>query len=106
MIEKRPSSPGKLIVTFTFSKREGIEAMFIVGDFNGWDVSKNRMERLDTGVFVSFVQGVHDGDCYKYSIQGYDGLAAAFTPPLNVLTLARHQLLYIALRLSRNLCFW
>lgn len=45
----------------------------VVGDFNGWDVSKNRMERLDTGAFVSFVPGLHDGDCYKYSIQGCDG---------------------------------
>ena len=33
-------------------------------------------------------------------------LLRGFTPPLNVLTLARHQLLYIALRLRRNLCFW
>ena len=29
-----------------------------------------------------------------------------FTPPLNVLTLARHQPLYITLRFSRDLCFW
>ena len=28
------------------------------------------------------------------------------TYPRNVLTLARHQPLYIALRLSRDLCFW
>ena len=29
-----------------------------------------------------------------------------FTPPLNVLTLARHRPLYILLRVSRELCFW
>ena len=29
-----------------------------------------------------------------------------FTPPLNVLTLARHQPIYIALRLRMDLCFW
>jgi len=28
------------------------------------------------------------------------------TNPLNVLTLARHQPLYVALRLRRDLCFW
>jgi len=44
----------------------------VVGDFNGWDASKNRMERLDTGVFVAFVPGLKDGDCYKYQIDGYD----------------------------------
>ncbi|MDD4861264.1 MAG: 1,4-alpha-glucan branching protein GlgB [Smithellaceae bacterium] len=45
----------------------------VVGDFNGWDASRNRMERLDTGVFAAFIPGLQDGDCYKYSIQGYDG---------------------------------
>jgi 1,4-alpha-glucan branching enzyme len=45
----------------------------VVGDFNGWDASKNQMERLDTGVFAAFVPGLHDGDCYKYAIKGYDG---------------------------------
>jgi len=45
----------------------------VVGDFNGWDASKNRMEKLDTGVFAAFIPGLQDGDCYKYSIQGYDG---------------------------------
>ena len=45
----------------------------VVGDFNGWDASKNRMERLDSGVWVAFVPGLKDGDCYKYHIIGYDG---------------------------------
>jgi 1,4-alpha-glucan branching enzyme len=45
----------------------------VVGDFNDWDASRNRMKRLDTGVFVAFVPGLKDGDCYKYQIDGYDG---------------------------------
>jgi 1,4-alpha-glucan branching enzyme len=45
----------------------------VVGDFNGWDASRNRMERLDSGVFAAFVPGLRDGDCYKYAIHGYDG---------------------------------
>jgi 1,4-alpha-glucan branching enzyme len=40
----------------------------VVGDFNSWDASKNRMERLDTGVFAAFIPGLKDGDCYKYQI--------------------------------------
>ncbi len=44
----------------------------VVGDFNGWDVSKNRMERQNSGVFAAFVPGLRDGDCYKYQINGYD----------------------------------
>jgi 1,4-alpha-glucan branching enzyme len=45
----------------------------VVGDFNGWDASRNRMERLDSGVFAAFVPGLRDGDCYKYAIHGCDG---------------------------------
>ncbi len=45
----------------------------VVGDFNGWDASQNRMERMHTGVFAAFIPGLQDGDCYKYSIHGYDG---------------------------------
>ena len=45
----------------------------VVGDFNGWHAAKNQMERLDTGVFVAFVDGLKDGDCYKYQVNGYDG---------------------------------
>lgn len=45
----------------------------VVGDFNGWDATKNRMEKLPTGVFVAFVPGLKDGDSYKYEILGYDG---------------------------------
>ncbi len=48
------------------------QSVSVVGDFNGWDASKNRMERLPTGVFVAFVPGLQDGDCYKYHIVGYD----------------------------------
>ena len=48
------------------------QSISVVGDFNGWDASKNKMERLSTGVFVVFVPGLQDGDCYKYYIVGYD----------------------------------
>lgn len=45
----------------------------VVGEFNEWDASKNRMEKLDSGVWIAFVPGLQDGDCYKYQILGYDG---------------------------------
>jgi len=53
----------------------------VVGDFNGWDASKNRMERLDTGVFAAFVPGLKDGDCYKYQINGYDSQTVLKSDP-------------------------
>jgi 1,4-alpha-glucan branching enzyme len=45
----------------------------VVGDFNNWDASKNPMARQDTGVFIAFVPGLKDGDCYKYQMVGHDG---------------------------------
>jgi 1,4-alpha-glucan branching enzyme len=53
----------------------------VVGDFNGWDGSKNQMHRLDTGVFVGFIPGLKDGDCYKYQIEGYDGQTVLKSDP-------------------------
>jgi len=50
----------------------GAQSVSVVGDFNGWDASRNRMEKLPTGVFVAFIPDLHDGDCYKYQILGYD----------------------------------
>ena len=45
----------------------------VVGDFNNWDPSSNPMEKLHQGVYVAFVSGLKDGDCYKYCIVGCDG---------------------------------
>ncbi len=53
----------------------------IVGDFNSWDAAKNRMRRLDTGVFVAFFLGLKDGDCYKYQIDGYEGQTVLKSDP-------------------------
>jgi 1,4-alpha-glucan branching enzyme len=53
----------------------------VVGDFNGWDGSKDQMRRLDTGVFVKFISGLKDGDCYKYQIDGYDNRTVLKSDP-------------------------
>jgi len=45
----------------------------VVGDFNGWDPLKNQMERRNSGVYVTFISDLKDGDVYKYFIVGYDG---------------------------------
>lgn len=44
----------------------------VEGDFNDWDSSKNPMYRHHTGVWIAFIQGLNDGDIYKYFIHGYD----------------------------------
>ena len=45
----------------------------VVGDFNGWDAGKNPMEKIEGGVWATFVQGLADGALYKFSIVGADG---------------------------------
>ena len=45
----------------------------VIGDFNGWDGTKNVMERCEGGLFVAYIKGVKQGALYKYLIRGYDG---------------------------------
>jgi 1,4-alpha-glucan branching enzyme len=49
------------------------QAVSVVGDFNNWDPEKNPMEKKETGVFIAFIEGLSDGDIYKYQIKGCDG---------------------------------
>ena len=44
-------------------------AVAVVGDFNGWDGSKNPLGCLgDSGVWEGFVAGVGEGDLYKFEL--------------------------------------
>lgn len=43
------------------------EAVSLVGDFNGWDDGKTPMQRCGT-VWCCFVEGLYNGDLYKYCI--------------------------------------
>lgn len=51
-------------------------AVSVIGDFNGWDPTRNRMRlRPEAGVWECFVSGVRQGDLYKFwiesRVQGY-----------------------------------
>ena len=46
----------------------------MVGDFNGWDENKDRMEMLgSTGIWECCVSGVKKFDNYRYAVHGADG---------------------------------
>lgn len=49
------------------------KSVSLVGDFNRWNDSTTPMTRIDGGVWVCFVEGLKDGDLYKYCIVGADG---------------------------------
>ena len=49
-------------------------AVFVVGDFNGWNEELSPMTRLnDAGVWEAYVDGVHNFDAYKFLIYSADG---------------------------------
>lgn len=43
------------------------ERVSLVGDFNGWDAQATPMEKHG-GLWHCFVEGLHDGDLYKYCV--------------------------------------
>ena len=46
----------------------------VVGDFNGWDTTKNLMEKDDeTGVWCLFIPNLKQKELYKYYIESYNG---------------------------------
>ncbi|MBQ8685146.1 MAG: 1,4-alpha-glucan branching protein GlgB [Clostridia bacterium] len=50
------------------------ESVSVVGDFNGWDSSSHRMERMIDGeTFELFIPEVKQFDAYKYCIRTRDG---------------------------------
>ena len=50
------------------------ESVSVIGEFNGWNVSANPMERLIDGeTFEVFIPGLKEFDAYKYCIQTKDG---------------------------------
>ena len=42
----------------------------VVGDFNHWDDDANLMERSSqgNGIWVAYIEGLKEGDIYKYAI--------------------------------------
>ncbi|MBQ7243963.1 MAG: 1,4-alpha-glucan branching protein GlgB [Bacilli bacterium] len=46
----------------------------VIGEFNGWDVRVNKMEKVDSsGVYETFIPGLHDYQSYKYHFKNARG---------------------------------
>ena len=56
-------------------------AVSVVGDFNGWNAQANPMEQMEGGVWTAFVKGLKNGDIYKYSVWGCDGVSRLKADP-------------------------
>ncbi|HEX7082670.1 MAG TPA: 1,4-alpha-glucan branching protein GlgB [Gaiellaceae bacterium] len=45
----------------------------VVGDFNGWDPAADPLSSLgDPGIWEGFVAGAHEGQCYKFHLDGHE----------------------------------
>ena len=50
------------------------EAVSVVGDFNGWEIEANPMEREEPlGIYTCFIPGLEENTLYKYCIKTYTG---------------------------------
>ncbi|MDY4837375.1 MAG: 1,4-alpha-glucan branching protein GlgB, partial [Lachnospiraceae bacterium] len=50
------------------------ETVSLVGDFNGWNDEANKMVRLkNNGIYETFVEGLKEGELYKYVINTKQG---------------------------------
>lgn len=50
------------------------EDVSVIGEWNGWDVRADKMERIDeSGVYECFVGGLHDYQSYKYHFKNCRG---------------------------------
>ena len=50
------------------------EAVSVVGDFSGWEIEANPMEREEPlGIYTCFIPGLEENTLYKYCIKTYTG---------------------------------
>jgi 1,4-alpha-glucan branching enzyme len=55
----------------------------VVGDFNGWNPRSLMMRRRDPhGVWEIFAPGLQEGSCYKFAVQGADGIVREKMDPV------------------------
>ena len=57
------------------------KSVHVVGDFNEWDETATPLARVHDTIWVGEVAGLHDGDIYKYAIEGPDGTVALKADP-------------------------
>jgi len=57
------------------------DSVSLMGDFNGWNETALPMERLDGGIWESFVPGLERYATYKYIVRGRSGETRAKSDP-------------------------
>ncbi len=57
------------------------QAVSVVGDFNGWDVSHSPMKKVGGGVWEAVLKGVKCFDTYKYAVKQQNGKTVLKSDP-------------------------
>ena len=65
MLTKRNLGRGKVRVTFTMPKLEGVKQLFLVSDFNNWSVAETPLTRADDETW-SVALTLESGRSYEY----------------------------------------
>ncbi|WP_270181986.1 1,4-alpha-glucan branching protein GlgB [Alkalihalobacillus sp. CinArs1] len=64
---------GKIGVRFTVWAPHA-KAVAVVGNFNEWDATRNEMTKIEeSGLWSSFIEGLREGELYKYGVTSQDG---------------------------------
>lgn len=67
--EQREGQDGYVFRTWAPNARE----ISIVGDFNGWQIGANPMQRVEHEIWEGFVPGLKEYDTYKFAVTGQNG---------------------------------
>ena len=64
-----PCKKGKKDGVFIAVWAPNAKEVYVIGEFNGWNESASPMERLgEGGIYATFVEGVKEGQMYKYML--------------------------------------
>ena len=69
-VEVVPAGQGRSRVTFSHRPEGADAAVFVAGDFNGWNPTATRMERMGDGVFRATVEMENARVTYKFVVDG------------------------------------
>ena len=70
MITKRPSRPGRVLVTFSLPAAIWADVIYVVGDFNDWSETANPMRLTDAGWIVTLELEAGRSYQYRYLMNG------------------------------------
>ena len=69
-VEIVATAPGRAKVTFSFRPERAESAVFLAGEFNGWNPTATRMERMGDGFCRATVEVADGRHAYKFVVDG------------------------------------